>query len=73
MSVRAFPKKRDSRYKEAYLLEKNVLSAEADCPEICAVCRIMELAEDLAGEGWKVEVTPFEDMPLTYGEMYLYQ
>ena len=64
---RAFPKKRDPRFKEANLYLKNVVDSgidgDFDCPEIVNACKIMDLAQDLSLAGWKVKVAPFEDYP----------
>ena len=70
MSVRAFPKKKDPRFKEAAFYFKNVASAsldfECDCIEIVNVCRVMDFAEELSLAGWKVKIEPFADCPLLY-------
>ena len=69
MCIRAFPKKKDLRFKEVAFYLKNIAGAndvdfECDCPELVNVCRVMDFAEKLAVAGWKVKVEPFESYPL---------
>lgn len=61
MSVKATRRKPDRSAKEFSILQKNI---NAECSEICQVCKVMDLADSLHREGWHVKVKPFEDVPL---------
>jgi hypothetical protein len=66
MALRMFPKKLDKHVKEAYVYHRNVESANSeafDCPELTRVCTALAFAEDLAENGWCVQVEPFNDVP----------
>jgi uncharacterized protein YvpB len=67
MSVKATRHKRNTSAKEYKQLRK-VLDAtlEAECPEIAQVCEVMNFADALSKEGWKVKVAPFEDLPILH-------